>query len=407
MEKTYKYLDYIAYWSMIIIPFSMAIAPAPANIFFGLLLISFLGKKVINHKSISMRNALNMPFLLVFIFSLISFKNTAYFGESMHGLVKLIKYWAIVLVCSQELKDKKHIEKIFISILLGASLVSIDALWQIAFGSDFIRGNALQSAIGLIRPTASFPNPNVMGIYLSATTPLIIGLTFFYYRGKDRLIMFWFSILVVWGVFSTLSRGSGLGFYFAFLFLSMAKKNKRIAAALILLFLIFPLIMPKNIKNWSREIKYNPLVFLCNYDRLSMYRNTLNMIRHHPFIGVGINTFSKNYARYKLSEPENGKTPNSIYAHNSYLHMTGETGLLGLGAFFCLIFVLFKNCAGIYPRLKDGYYRIVLLSISACLLAFLINGLTETSFYYPRVVMIFWYLAGFALAFKKFVPPDA
>ncbi len=407
MQKIYKYLDYIAYWSMVIIPFSMLIGPAMANIFLGLLLVSFLGKRVIDNKGISMRNALSMPFLLVFIISLISFKNTAYFGASMQGLVKLIKYWAIVLVCSQELKDIRHIKRIFISIVLGASLVSIDALWQIAFGRDFIRGNTLQSAIGLIRPTASFPNPNVMGIYLSAISPLIIGLAFFYYKAKSKGIMVCISILAACGVYSTLSRGSGLGFYFAFIFLSIAKKNRRIAASLILLFLIFPLVMPKNIKDWSKEIKYNPLVFLCNYDRLSMYKNALNMIRHHPFIGVGTNTFSKNYAKYKLPESENAKTPDTIYAHNSYLHMTGETGLLGLGVFLWLLFVLFKNCAHIYRRLKDQYLRIVLLSVSAGLFAFLINALTETSFYYPRVVIIFWYLAGLALAFRKFVPSEA
>jgi hypothetical protein len=37
----------------------------------------------------------------------------------------------------------------------------------------------------------------------------------------------------------------------------------------------------------------------------------------------------------------------------------------------------------------------------ACLIAFLVNGLTETSLYYPRVVMIFWYLIGISLSLNR------
>ena len=38
----------------------------------------------------------------------------------------------------------------------------------------------------------------------------------------------------------------------------------------------------------------------------------------------------------------------------------------------------------------------------ACLIAFLVNGLTESSLYYSRVTLIFWYLVGVSLGLKKF-----
>lgn len=50
MEKIYKYLDDMVYWSILIIPFSLAIVPAIANISLGLLLFSFLSKRLINKK---------------------------------------------------------------------------------------------------------------------------------------------------------------------------------------------------------------------------------------------------------------------------------------------------------------------------------------------------------------------
>jgi O-antigen ligase len=127
------------------------------------------------------------------------------------------------------------------------------------------------------------------------------------------------------------------------------------------------------------------------------------MIRHHPFIGVGLNTFSKNYGKYKLqSAEEYAHTPDTIYAHNIYLHMAGETGLLGLFAFLGFLFVVFKQAARALGKLNDDYLKTVAMCLIACLIAFLINGLTETSLYYSRVSMIFWYLIGFSLALNKF-----
>jgi len=54
--------------------------------------------------------------------------------------------------------------------------------------------------------------------------------------------------------------------------------------------------------------------------------------------------------------------------------------------------------------LDNHYLKIVSLSLSACLLAFLVNGLTESSLYYSRVAIIFWYIMGLALALNKFTP---
>jgi putative inorganic carbon (HCO3(-)) transporter len=126
------------------------------------------------------------------------------------------------------------------------------------------------------------------------------------------------------------------------------------------------------------------------------------MISHHPLVGVGVNTFTRNYLKYKLPEPENAKTSDAIYAHNNFLHMAGEIGLLGLGCFLWILFNLFKTGIWLYQNLKEEYLKIVAISLIACFIAFLINGLTETSLYYSRVAMIFWYLIGLSLALIKF-----
>jgi len=129
------------------------------------------------------------------------------------------------------------------------------------------------------------------------------------------------------------------------------------------------------------------------------------MIKDHPFIGLGANTYMKNYKKYREPvEYRNIVTKDYMYAHNNFLHMAAEIGLIGLGFFIWLLYKLFMECKNIYRKLDDDYMKIVSLSLSVCLIAFLVNGLTESSLYYARVAIIFWYIMGLALALNKFTP---
>lgn len=402
MQKTIKYLNFVSYWSIIIIPFSIAIAPGVTNTFIGFLFFSFLAKKILNKEKLFIRTPISLPFICLIIISAVSFINSIDYYSSFRGIEKLLISGFLFLICAEAVQDNRHISRIVLSVILGASLASLDAIWQVNFGRDFIRGNEPIINIGLTRATAAFPDANVLGIYLSAITPLIIGLALYYFKGRKKIAMLAVSMLATTGIILTFSRGTALALYVSVLFISICRRNKLISIGLLILLLVFPFILPKNIKDWAKVIHYNPIVFMCNSDRITIYRNSINMIQHHPIIGVGVNTFSRNYIKYKLPEPENAKTGDYMYAHNHFLHMAGEIGLVGLGVFLWLLFRLFKKTMFIYGNSVDEYYKILSLSISACLIAFLINGLTETSLYYARVSMIFWYFIGFALSLNKF-----
>ncbi|MFH1281379.1 MAG: O-antigen ligase family protein, partial [Candidatus Omnitrophota bacterium] len=132
------------------------------------------------------------------------------------------------------------------------------------------------------------------------------------------------------------------------------------------------------------------------------YRNTVHMISEHPLIGVGVNTFAKNYGKYKTAAAEaRMATPDITYGHNSFLQMGGEKGLLGLGTFLIFLVVVLKSIWRAFKRNKDPFLKALSVSVFASIMAYLINGLTETSLYYARLVMIFWFLIGLGLALGK------
>jgi len=54
-----------------------------------------------------------------------------------------------------------------------------------------------------------------------------------------------------------------------------------------------------------------------------------------------------------------------------------------------------------FKRNTDLFLKALSVSVFAAIIAYLINGLTETSLYYARLVMIFWFLIGVGLALDR------
>jgi len=408
MNTILKLLDKALYWLIILIPFSMAIAPAPMNVFMGLTIFTYILKNAFQKKWPIPKTVINLPLFIYFGLTCLSVIYSTDRGDTLNGgILRLLSFSFIFLILSCGLKDKAHIGKIIFSSAAGLILASIDAIWQVSFGKDFIRGYSPILNFGLTRATASFSDANTLGIYLSALAPFVLGMALYYCKGRNKIPAIFVSLIVLCGVLLTYSRPTFLAIYAVLLLFAIVRKDKFLAVVLAVLTLLFPVLLPVSIKGWAKTVNYNPLRFMCNDDRITIYRNSLNMIKSHPIRGVGANGFMKNYKKYKDNpEYNNIVTPDYIYAHNNFLQMAGELGLSGLGIFIWLLYDLFKGCAFIYKRLKDNFLKVVSLSSIACLLAFLVNGLTESSLYYSRLALIFWYLAGFSLGLKKFINAD-
>jgi len=403
-NKTIAILDKIIYWLIILLPFSIAISMAPMNVFMGLLLGLFLIKKILKKENPFIKTEINTPLLFLFIITCISSINSIDLQDTLKGGVfKLLRYIFIFFIMMQEVKDAKHVRKIVGSMIFGMVLVSFDGIWQVLTGKDFIRGYETIVNIGLKRATASFKDANVFGIFLNAFAPLIFGLALYYSKIKKKIIALGICFIILVATTLTYSRPTLLAVYIALFFLGIVRRNKILISVLIGLIFISPFLLPKSFKEWAKEVEYNPLRVMCNDDRIAIFRNSINMIKDHPIIGVGANTFMKNYKYYKESpEYRDIVTSDYIYAHNNFLHIAGELGMIGLVIFLWLLYKMVKAYKSIYAKLDQRYIKIIFLSLTACLISFQINGLTESSLYYSRVSVMFWYLAGFAFAFRKF-----
>ncbi len=394
--KILTLVDKLIYWEIIIIPFVASFSSAAVDIFIGLLIFTFLIKKFTTKDKNRSLGILDIPFALLLLISLVSFVNSINLHSSVGGIIKLLKYGFLIAIIGREVKDKDHFKKIILSAVFGLFVGSLDAIYQLIYGVDLFRHRPYDSVIGLARLKGAFPHTNIFAGYLALFLPVSTALFLYCSKGKYKLYLGIVSAAALFCLIYTFCRSAVLGFWLAMLLIGLMKKDKLVVALLISVVLIAPLFAPKSITNWSKKTS-SVAEFLLNKERLILFETSFNMIKHHPVLGVGVNTYCLNYQKYKLHDTSEGTANTNWYAHNSYLQMASEIGIIGLLVFLYLLVKLLKGWRNFYRGVTDNFEKIASLGIFMGMFAFLIHGLTETNLYYPKIATLFWFQIGLLL----------
>ncbi len=396
-EKILNFCDKAIYWEVIIIPFVASFSSAAVDIFIGWLIFTFLIKKFTGKNKDTMQGILDLPFILLILISILSFVNSINLHSSMQGIVKLLKYGFLIAILGREVKDKEHFKKIILSSIFGLFIGSLDGVYQLIFGVDLFRHRPYDAVIGLARLKGAFPHTNIYAGYLALFLPLCAGLFLYFSKGKSRVYFGIVSAVALFCLIFTFCRSAVLGFWLAMLIIGIIKKDKLVVALLIVVVLIAPFLAPKGIRDWSKNTS-SVAELLLNKSRFVLFETSFNMIKHHPLLGVGVNTYSLNYQKYKLHDTSEDTANTMWYAHNSFLQMASEIGIIGLLVFLYLLAKLTKYWWVFYREINDNFEKIASLGIFMGIFAFLIHGLTETNLYYPKIATLFWFQVGFLVS---------
>ena len=405
MTKT-KALDFCeraTEFSLWLVVFSIPISIAMTNIGICLAIIFWLIKKVLNKDWRLSRTPVNAFLFLLILISLFSMINSIKISSSIGGMQKLFKGLFLFFIIVETINDRKKLRRIIWAALLGLSLVSVDGVFQYLTGKDFIRGYKFgigfryPGQAGLRRLSASTHNPNDLASYLITVIPLLISLALYYFRGKKRMLLGLVGLMAFFCMFQTYSRGAILGFAIVAILFSIIKKDKRLAVALLILIIILLFLLPKPILYWMVS-NPNPYDFFIEEGgRRWHWQAAINMIKTHPFLGIGTNTFSINYERYKIAaDPLTG-----WYAHNAYLHVAAEIGLIGLIIFIAMIIAAIRNWWINYKRINTLDLGAISLGIFGAFIGYLVAGLLESNLQYSNLAVLFWSVLGLIMAVNR------
>lgn len=347
-------------------------------------------------------------FIAVILLSVVFSENI---GLSLRGFFgKELKFLAIYFMLVEVVTTKERLKSVLIVFVSSAVFIAADAAIQYFYGVDFIRG------FEWARSRASFSTSNGFAAWLIVVIPLFLGFLALG-KGLSKKLKFLLSILVILlliCLLATYARGAWLGFVIGILFMFFYLfKNLKLKTKLLLLFfsvglLAVFLILPHSLKskitaigrlNFRSYVTINERIksFIkieeggSNLVRLRLWSEALRITRDFPLVGCGLNTYATVAKGYKSFDQ------GGIYPHNSYLHMSAETGLLGLFAFLFVLSIFFKTGIRRLNKVND----MLILGLLSGVLAFLVQSFSDDLLYSLQLVVLFWYMLGLTIAVIK------
>ena len=233
------------------------------------------------------------------------------------------------------------------------------------------------------------------GILMMVTIILFSYLIFA--RDRPRWFYAAFAICILTLLLS-LTRNAWLGFLTASFILVSFKEPRwlfAVPAAALVVFIasiwIFPSVVSQRISNTFNTTE------LSNRDRLEMLNSGLQIIRDHPWTGVGGGMMHSIYRHYR--SPASIQVDRS-HLHNNFVQIAAEYGLITLAAWLWLIGKIVMDLARLLTEVR-GEEKIFVQGALAVVASLLIAGLFEYNFGDSEVLMVFLILITLPFAFLK------
>jgi VWFA-related protein len=131
--------------------------------------------------------------------------------------------------------------------------------------------------------------------------------------------------------------------------------------------------------------------------RLEIWRNTLPVVAAYPLTGTGIGCFERGLYRFKTAAPDQTVD----YAHNDYLQLLAEMGVVGAGLAAALALWVLWQPFRVVMKWKPSHNRLPAIGLFAGLLTLVIHSFFDFNLYIPANALVFAWLAGLAASFAE------
>lgn len=295
--------------------------------------------------------------------------------------------------------NSQELWRILDAFALGGVAVAVIGLWQYTTGSNLIEAEA-----GLMRLRSIYGSPNNVALYLGRVLPLLVALLLM--GQATNPIRRWLytaaAVPVSLAIFLSFSKGAlllGVPAMLLFLFVIWQKKNKRpvwpwLVAAVILTISGYMVALQIPQLAGRLDLTSNTGVF-----RLNLWRSSLNMIREHPWFGVGLDNFLYAYrGRYILAEA--WQEPNLNHPHNFILDFATRLGLLGLLSGIWLFGLAFKALWEAYKQ-QTAVWQPAVLGLAGAMVHAITHGIVDHSFFLVDLAFAFFLIFAIAIQLEK------
>lgn len=356
-------------------------------------LLIWMARQLIAHEARVRWSPLFAPMLVFFGLVLLqaAFRRTASLYDTLSELWLYIAYGMLVFVAVQ-LLQADDILRFAKTMALYGSFYAVFAVFQ-----EFTSEGRIY---WLIKPEAgsvygTYVNHNHYAGLMELLVPIALVLAFGgAVRGGKQVLLVFAATLMAASVFLSQSRGGMFATIVETVFLAifwMRKFSPRKSAVVFVAFclltaLFLAWIAPQRVGDRMTDI-HDPARWLIHHDSIRMFAA-------HPLLGSGFGSFATAFPRYRVFY--DGFLVN--HAHDDYLELLLETGLIGFGAAVWFIVVLYREgLRNLHPAKLSPAALISAAALAGCT-GILAHSFVDFNLHIPANAALFYVLCAIATA---------
>lgn len=355
------------------------ISIAAGNALLGIATLCFLIYAFRNKNELQLTDKNYYAAIAVFLFTmLLSALTSGAIGKGMKVWADLW-IWRLMpfVIITLSIKEACSAKKILACSLLGITLGSMCLIYQGLSGDS--------------RASGFFGHPMTFAGYFCIYLPVLL-VCFLEQRiyGQWRWLAGGSFVLGVVALLFNATRGAWLALTLVLLFILAyyLMKGNKLAMLCLALFIAAGAGLSQYQPFMQRLATITDTKYQSNTERLLIWQSAYTMFKDHPVLGVGLGQYKDNYQKKYISPK--AKEPYLSHAHNNFLQMLAENGIVGFVGFLTLLVCFIGYSFKRFWQEKNPYA----LMMSMATLALVLQGCTEYNFGNSAVMKSFWLVQG-------------
>ena len=327
-------------------------------------------------------------YLYAFIYAFATCASVSFKDSLLVGMISIC-FLMFYLVMITSVRSWSTLKRIIFCMLMVGAVVALYGFWQYMH-PELLSASWLDTDMFstiTTRVYSTLANPNVLGTYLLLVIPLAAAMMITSPGAWKKLVYGVILVMLIVCLAMTYSRGCYLGILVAAaVFLLLL--DRRFLIPMIIVLLLCPFILPDTII--TRFTSIGDLSDSSTSYRVYIWIGVLAMLKDYWFCGIGPgeDAFALIYPQYELS------TVTAPHAHNLFLQITCDTGIVGLVIFLGMLVSFFRSMCTALKKETHKDAKVFQIAIIASVAGFLVEGLTDYTFYNYRVTFLFWCILG-------------
>ena len=325
-------------------------------------------------------------------------------------------YVLFYVLTVQLLSRKENLQATALTIALFGGLLAFSSILQFYLTDDmalWFRHSPTNSIV-----VGPYANHNHYAGLMEMMFPLVLGLFLFYRprigntslikgiaeilsqeKANIHILIGTSALLIILSIFVSLSRGAMISTCLSLLIFTFFLMKRKISKGNTALIIGVILITALSIgwfgwdQIFERFAKLKNTQGVIYESRLDFWKDSLNIIKHFTLTGAGFGAFSHIYPLHRSIISELFLT----HAHNDYLELLSEGGIIGFIIVFCFLATLFYKTYKTFSTRRDAISIYLYIGSITAIAAILLHSFTDFNLHVGANGLWFFFVAGIAV----------